>query len=248
MTWLITESGCLLCFIFICFIKKASSLTRSKAPSDLFRHLEPEHGLRSRKGSIQPSCVESGYLASLRCCDLQAWARAPVETLQLVAHLRDVREGKGERERGWDAYIWLAHKHPRTLLVNLPEMVKVLHATTLPRCGDGDTSLTHMHGTALQCMYRTGCRAAGIIPRLQCTLYCIPAHVGSSCQSSRHACALCRLASGRTSCSCCSACAWARMGGRQALGRGTRGGCPAGTPGSSAGWLSRRGCACGRPL
>ena len=53
-----------------------------------------------------------------------------METLQLVAHLRDVREGKGERERSWDAYIWLAQKHPRTLLVNLPEVVKVLLATT----------------------------------------------------------------------------------------------------------------------
>ena len=53
-----------------------------------------------------------------------------METLQLVAHLRDVREGKGERERGWDAYIWLAQKHPRTLLVNLPEIVKVLPTIT----------------------------------------------------------------------------------------------------------------------
>lgn len=60
-------------------------------------------------------------------CDLQAWEHAPLETLQLVAHLRDVREGKGERRCGWDAYIWLAHHHPRTLLVNLPEVAKVLH-------------------------------------------------------------------------------------------------------------------------
>ncbi len=51
-----------------------------------------------------------------------------------MAHLRDVREGKGERERGWDAYIWLAQKHPRTLLVNLPEVAKVLLATTPVLC------------------------------------------------------------------------------------------------------------------
>ena len=53
-----------------------------------------------------------------------------METLQLVAHLRDVREGTGEKERGRDAFIWLAQKHPRTLLVNLPEMVKVLLPVT----------------------------------------------------------------------------------------------------------------------
>lgn len=54
-----------------------------------------------------------------------------METLQLVAHLRDVREGKGEKRCGSDAYIWLAHYHPRTLIVNLPEVVKVLLAATL---------------------------------------------------------------------------------------------------------------------
>ncbi|CAL5227769.1 g10789 [Coccomyxa viridis] len=55
----------------------------------------------------------------------RAWEHAPLETLQLVAHLRDVREGKGEKRCGSDAYIWLAHYHPRTLIVNLPEVVKV---------------------------------------------------------------------------------------------------------------------------
>ena len=61
---------------------------------------------------------------------MQAWERSPLETLQLVAHLRDVREGKGESRCGSDAYIWLAHYHPRTLIVNLPEVVKVLPAAT----------------------------------------------------------------------------------------------------------------------
>ena len=62
---------------------------------------------------------------------MQAWEHAPLETLQLVAHLRDVREGKGEKRCGSDAYIWLAHYHPRTLIINLPEVVKVPPATTL---------------------------------------------------------------------------------------------------------------------
>ena len=75
--------------------------------------------------------MDSIHIAACReVSELQAWEHAPLETLQLVAHLRDVREGKGEKERGWDAYIWLAQKHPRTLLVNLPEVVKVLSTTT----------------------------------------------------------------------------------------------------------------------
>ncbi len=45
--------------------------------------------------------------------------------LQLIAHLRDIRNGKGETARSLDAYVWLAKHHPRTLLANLHEMVKV---------------------------------------------------------------------------------------------------------------------------
>ena len=49
----------------------------------------------------------------------QAWAEAPLDALQLSAHLRDVRDGKGERERFHDAAAWLAARHPRTLVANL---------------------------------------------------------------------------------------------------------------------------------
>ncbi len=75
-----------------------------------------------------------------------------------MAHLRDVREGKGEKERGWDAYIWLAQKHPRTLLVNLPEVVKVHFATTL--CHILCASLCDtLSGTPLQCICCLRCCA-----------------------------------------------------------------------------------------
>ena len=56
---------------------------------------------------------------------VQAWAESPLETLQLVAQLRDIRNGKAERARAHDALIWLSRNHPRTLLANLPEVVKV---------------------------------------------------------------------------------------------------------------------------
>ena len=42
-----------------------------------------------------------------------------------MAQLRDIRNGKGEKEKGLDAYIWLATHHPRTLQANLSEIVKV---------------------------------------------------------------------------------------------------------------------------
>lgn len=55
----------------------------------------------------------------------QAWKEEPLAALQLIAHLRDIRNGKGENARALDAYVWLARHHPRTLLANLPEMVEV---------------------------------------------------------------------------------------------------------------------------
>ena len=56
---------------------------------------------------------------------MQGWGEDRLVTLQLIAHLRDIRNGKGETACSLDAYVWLAKHHPRTLLVNLPEMVKV---------------------------------------------------------------------------------------------------------------------------
>ena len=58
----------------------------------------------------------------------QAWSEAPLDALQLAAHLRDVRDGKGERERFHDAAAWLAARHPRTLIANLERVAQVTPA------------------------------------------------------------------------------------------------------------------------
>ena len=55
----------------------------------------------------------------------QAWVEEPLSALQLAAHLRDVRDGKGERERFHDAAAWLAARHPATLLANLEGIAQV---------------------------------------------------------------------------------------------------------------------------
>ncbi len=55
----------------------------------------------------------------------QAWVEEPLSALQLAAHLRDVRDGKGERERFHDAAAWLASRHPSTLLANLEGIAQV---------------------------------------------------------------------------------------------------------------------------
>ena len=70
----------------------------------------------------------------------QAWKEDPLAALQLIAHLRDIRNGKGENARALDAYVWLAKHHPRTLLANLREMVEVC----IQACSSTEISPPHL--------------------------------------------------------------------------------------------------------
>lgn len=56
---------------------------------------------------------------------IQAWKADPLLTLRLVAYIRNVRGGKGERELGRLAFQWLAQTSPRDLLYNLPHYLGV---------------------------------------------------------------------------------------------------------------------------
>ena len=55
----------------------------------------------------------------------QAWEEDPLDTLKLIAHMRDVRDGKADRDLFHDCIAWLWQEHPLTLLANLEEIVKV---------------------------------------------------------------------------------------------------------------------------
>ncbi|BDA46330.1 Uncharacterized protein L728 [Coccomyxa sp. Obi] len=68
--------------------------------------------------------LEDSTCSTVHTLLTQAWKEEPLAALQLIAHLRDIRNGKGENARALDTYVWLAKHHPRTLLANLPEMVK----------------------------------------------------------------------------------------------------------------------------
>ncbi len=48
-----------------------------------------------------------------------------MDTLKLIAHLRDVRDGKADQNLFHDCIAWLWQDHPLTLLANLDEIVKV---------------------------------------------------------------------------------------------------------------------------
>lgn len=56
---------------------------------------------------------------------MQAWAEDPLDTLKLIAHLRDVRDGKAEQKAFRLCVRWLYEKHPSTLVENLLEVVQV---------------------------------------------------------------------------------------------------------------------------
>lgn len=59
---------------------------------------------------------------------LQAWEEDSLDTLKLIAHLRDVRDGKADQDLFHDCIAWLWQEHPLTLLANLDEIVKVAKA------------------------------------------------------------------------------------------------------------------------
>ena len=66
---------------------------------------------------------------------VQAWEEDPLDTLKLIAHLRDVRDGKADRNLFHDCIAWLWQHHPLTLLGNLDEIVKV--SGTAAHCSKG---------------------------------------------------------------------------------------------------------------
>eukprot|EP00597_Dinobryon_sp_UTEXLB2267_P012698 CAMPEP_0170115432 /NCGR_PEP_ID=MMETSP0020_2-20130122/11488_1 /TAXON_ID=98059 /ORGANISM="Dinobryon sp., Strain UTEXLB2267" /LENGTH=681 /DNA_ID=CAMNT_0010342993 /DNA_START=54 /DNA_END=2099 /DNA_ORIENTATION=- len=54
-----------------------------------------------------------------------AWAENSLDTLQLIAQLRDVRNGKCDKLSSYIAAEWLLEKHPLTFIENLPNLVEV---------------------------------------------------------------------------------------------------------------------------
>lgn len=52
------------------------------------------------------------------CSRWQAWTENPQDALQLLAQLRDVRDGKGEIGKFHDCMGWLIKRHPNTLVAN----------------------------------------------------------------------------------------------------------------------------------
>ena len=59
----------------------------------------------------------------------QAWEEDPLDTLKLMAHLRDVRDGKAEQKAFRLCVKWLYERHPLTLIENLQEIVEVYTST-----------------------------------------------------------------------------------------------------------------------
>ena len=64
---------------------------------------------------------------NLEICPMytQAWEEDPLDTLKLMAHLRDVRDGKAEQKAFRLCVKWLYEKHPLTLIESLQEIVEV---------------------------------------------------------------------------------------------------------------------------
>ena len=54
-----------------------------------------------------------------------SWAENSLDTLQIIAHLRDIRSGKGDKSSAYYAVEWLLEKHPLTCIENLKNLVDV---------------------------------------------------------------------------------------------------------------------------
>ena len=83
----------------------------------------PLRAYSARKISQIPSM--SFASGSTRIVVFQAWEEDPLDTLKLIAHMRDVRDGKADRDLFHYCMAWLWQEHPLTLLANLDEVVKV---------------------------------------------------------------------------------------------------------------------------
>ncbi|GJE97339.1 hypothetical protein PsYK624_135550 [Phanerochaete sordida] len=53
----------------------------------------------------------------------KAWEEDPALTLRLIWNKRSIHDGKGDRELFYQAFGWLLENHPRTAIVNLPQLV-----------------------------------------------------------------------------------------------------------------------------
>ena len=56
---------------------------------------------------------------------LQAWEEHRLDTLKLVAQLRDVRNGKADQHSAHECLAWLFQQTPLTVVANLEELPKV---------------------------------------------------------------------------------------------------------------------------
>lgn len=72
-----------------------------------------------------PCMQEAGKSVVYNLSFAQAWNEDARDTLKLIAHLRDVRDGKAEQKAFRLCVKWLYKKHPLTLIENLVEIVQV---------------------------------------------------------------------------------------------------------------------------
>lgn len=69
------------------------------------------------------------FVPSLEKLLLQAWQEESLDTLKLIAHMRDIRDGKGEKKQFYTCAKWLAKHHPLTLAGNLSQIIDVSHCS-----------------------------------------------------------------------------------------------------------------------
>eukprot|EP01038_Epipyxis_sp_PR26KG_P016977 gene16977-23320_t len=55
----------------------------------------------------------------------RSWAENSLDTLQIIANLRDIRKGKGNKEISYIALSWLLENHPLTTIENLSNLLKI---------------------------------------------------------------------------------------------------------------------------
>ena len=88
---------------------------------------------------------------------VQAWQEDSLDTLKLIAHLRDVRDGKGEQKLFHDCVAWMRAHHPLTLIANLREVVEVRMRCS--SCCECCISADALHTYHAQCTQFSVCKA-----------------------------------------------------------------------------------------
>ncbi|GJJ14560.1 hypothetical protein Clacol_008825 [Clathrus columnatus] len=96
---------------------------------DFQNHTETWNGAAAFRSTLSPTLnAFEGLSQATELCNVadlldRSWRADPDATLRIIWNLRSIHQGKAAKEMFYRAFGWLYHSHPKTAIVNLPQLV-----------------------------------------------------------------------------------------------------------------------------